>query len=219
MNNKYSGAGIIPLINYNKKIFFILFSSGKNIISDAGGTLENNDSILSTAVRELFEESCGIINISEDELQKKSIYIDIINQNKNNKFYKKLYRIYFILINNINLSDLLNYYINLKKFKPYDRNPFTETYGIHLIKLDWIHYYNDQIYMNTNTDNLKLLNTRLKIIMENIMETYGDLDTFYNIISKKIKKIKLNKNLINIDTYSYKNNLKINVNDIITYSS
>jgi hypothetical protein len=217
--NNYSGSGIIPIITYNKKVYFILFSCGKGLISDAGGTIESNDSIEQTAIRELFEESCGIININDKDLEKKSVYLDIFNQNKNNEFYKKLYRAYFILIDNINLSELLHYYVNLKKFKPYDRNPFTETYGIHLIKLDWIHYYNEYIYMNTHTDKLKLLNMRLSIIMSTIIDIYGDFDNFYDKIIKKIKKIKLNKKLINIDTYSYKNNSKINVNNIITFAS
>jgi hypothetical protein len=219
MNKYFSGAGIIPIIIYNDAPYFILFSCGKGLISDAGGTIELNDSIEQTAIRELYEESCGIININDKDLEKKSVYLDIINQDKNNEFYKKLYRAYFILIDNINLSDLLHYYVNLKKFKPFDRNPFTETYGIHLIKLDWIHYYNDNIYMNTHTDKLKLLNMRLSIIMSTIIDIYGDLDSFYNIINNKIKKIKLNKKLINIDTYSYKNNNKINVDNIITFIS
>jgi hypothetical protein len=73
--------------------------------------------------------------------------------------------------------------------------------------------------MNTHTDKLKLLNMRLSIIMSTIIDIYGDLDNFYNIINKKIKKIKLNKKLINIDTYSYKNNNKINVDNIITFAS
>lgn len=218
MNNDYTGAGVIPIILYNDKPYFILFSCGKDIITDAGGTIENNDSIEQAALRELFEESCGIIHINEKDLEKKSVYLDINNNNKNNEFYKKLYRIYFILIGNINLSDLLNYYVNLKKFKHFERNPFSETYGIHLINLDWIHYYDEQIYMNTHTDKLKLLNNRLKIILEKIMDNFDNLDNFYNIISKKIKKINLTKKLINIDTYSYKNNSKIKVNDIITFS-
>jgi len=219
MNINYTGAGVIPIILYNDKPYFILFSCGKGVITDAGGTIEYNDSIEQTALRELFEESCGIININENDLKKKSVYFDIINNNKNNEFYKKLYRIYFILIGNINLSDLLHYYVNLKKFKKFDRNPFTETYGIHLINLDWIHYYNNDIYMNTHTDKIKLLNNRLKIIMKNIMNKFGNLDNFYNIVNKKIKKINLKQKKINIDTYSYKNNSKIKVNDIITYTS
>ena len=72
--------------------------------------------------------------------------------------------------------------------------------------------------MNTHTDKLKLLNNRLKIILEKIMDNFDNLDRFYNIISKKIKKINLTKKLVNIDTYSYKNNSKIKVNNIITFS-
>jgi len=108
MNKYFSGAGIIPIIIYNDNPYFILFSCGKGLISDAGGTNESNDSIEQTAMRELFEESCGIININDKDLEKKSIYLDIFNQNKNNEFYKKLYRVYFILIDNIVLSDLLH---------------------------------------------------------------------------------------------------------------
>ena len=217
--NNYSGSGIIPIITYNKKVYFILFSSGKNLISDAGGTLEDNNSISKTAIRELFEESCGLINITEEDLQTKSIFIDIINPDKNHIFYKKIYRAYFILIKNIDLSDLMNYYNNLKKFKPYDRNPFAETYGIHLIKLDWIHYYKNTIYMNTHTDKLKLLNMRLSIIMSTIIDIYGDFDNFYDKIIKKIQKIKLKQKKINVNTYSYKDNTSIRVNNIITYFS
>jgi len=214
MNSKYTGAGIIPIIIYNKIPYFILFSSGKGIISDAGGTIENKDNLEDSAIRELFEESCGIIKISKNDLLKNSVYIDIINNHD-----KQLYRSHIIFINKIDLSDLLNYYTNLKKFKKFDRNPFTETYGIHLIKIEWIHYYNNDIYMNTHTDKIKLLNNRLKIIMKNIMNKFGNLDNFYDIVNKKIKKINLKQKKINIDTYSYKNNNKIYVDDVITYTS
>lgn len=217
--NQYCGAGVIPIIKLNKKMYFILFSSGKNLITDAGGTIEKNKSILSTASRELMEESCGIINVDISTLENNSIYFDIINSNKNNKFYNKLYRIYFILIENIDLYDLMNYYVNLKKFKKYDFNPYTETFGIHLISFDWIHFYNDKIFMNTHLDKLKQLNERLQIIISNIIDKYEDLDKFNKYLIKKIKFIKLKKNIINISTYSYKTHKKINVDNIITYSN
>jgi hypothetical protein len=216
MINKYSGSGIIPIIKHNKKIYFVLFSSGKNLITDAGGKIENNNSIASTALRELFEESCGLFNIDENTLNKKSKHIDVVNPIKDNEFYNKLYRVYFIFID-IYLPDILQYYNNLKKIKLYDFNPFAETFGIHLISLDWIHYYNNDIYMNTHTDKLKLLNIRLKIIMSNIIDKYNNLDNFYYNISKKIKLIKIKQKIIYINTYSYKNNSAINIKDIITY--
>jgi hypothetical protein len=215
--NAYTGAGVIPLIKFNKKIYFILFSSGKNIISDAGGTIDKNESILSTAIRELKEESCGIININENTLKNNSIYFDVLNNNKNNKYYNKLYRIYFILIDNIDLYDLMNYYSNLKKFKQYDFNPYVETFGIHLISLDWIHYYNNQIYMNTHTNKIKKLNNRLELIISHIIDKYDNLDTFYKKIIKKLKFIHLDKCLINITTYSYKTYKKIYVDNLISY--
>jgi hypothetical protein len=69
---------------------------------------------LETASRELFEESSGLININENILKKNSVYLNIKNFDKNSKYYNKYYRVYFIIIENIeNLND---FYLNFTPF-------------------------------------------------------------------------------------------------------
>ena len=203
----YTGAGILPIFILNNKPYLITFTIQRGIINDAGGKKESDDTILYTACRELFEESAGLIKIDDDEVKNNSLYFDI---KKNNKYY----RLYTIIINNI---DITYYDKNLKKFKEFNFNPFTETHGIKLMKLDSINNNNNQITLTSNNEYKLLLAPRLNSIIKKILKKYNNLTTFYKYLKKNVDIIELKKNTLNIDSYEYYTNKKIKIKNITTY--
>lgn len=232
---KYTGSGVIPIIIIDKKTYFILFNSfarlitvgndfqiiskhknlSKQILTDAGGKIEDNKKPLETASRELFEESCGLININENTLKNNSVYFNIINYDKNSKYFNKYYRIYFIIIDNIeNLND---FYLNFKKFKKFSFNPFVETFKINLIKLNKFKKLENNIIVKTNNNENRILNQRLTRIYNLILNKFNNFDNFYKVIKTKINPIKLKKNIIDVKTYEYYTHRNIKVKNIITY--
>ena len=220
---RYSGAGIIPIIIINKKSYFILFNSSKNLITDAGGKIESKHSILETASRELFEESCGLISINKNIIDKNSIFLDVKNLNKNSEYYNKYYRVYFIIIDNIeNIND---FYKNFRKFKEFGFNPFVETFKINLIKLDKFDKFDkfdkldEKIIVYTINNEIRTLNDRLTRIYNLLLEKFNSINDFNNFIKKKIKPIVLQKKIISVKTYEYNTNKNIEINDVITYSN
>ena len=231
---KYTGSGVIPIIIIDKKPYFILFNSSKRLITvkndskinskhknlprqiltDAGGTIEQNKKQIETASRELFEESSGLINIDTNILKKNSVYLNIKNLDKTSKYFNKYYRIYFIIIDNIeNLND---FYLNLQKFRKYSFNPFVETFKINLIKLKYSKLENN-IIVKTNNNEDRILNQRLTRIYNVILEKFKNLNNFYEVIKTKINPIKLEKQIIDVNTYEYYTHKNIKVKNIITY--
>jgi hypothetical protein len=204
----YSGAGVLPIYILNKIPYIVTFTSSKGIITDAGGKKEYNDSIIYTASRELFEESAGLIKINEDDLTNNSIYF---NLKHNNKYYRS----YFIIIDNI---DIEYYDDNLKKFKKFKFNPFTETHGIKLMRLDNIDIDNNQIKLISINNYKLVLAPRLNKIIKKILKKYNNLNTFYKQIKKNISVINLKKNKLNIDTYEYDTNKNIKITNITTFT-
>jgi hypothetical protein len=206
---QYSGAGVIAIIIIDNKPYFILFYLRKNIVTDAGGQIEHINSVLNTASRELFEESAGLINISETTLDSNSFYIDIKNEDK-------YYRSYIIIIDSINTDD---YYKNLNKINKFKFNPFSETHGIRLISLDYIDFINNDIIMRTDTNKIVILSNRTKHIIKKIYKNFDNLKIFFKKISKSLNIIKLNKTIISPESYEYASKKKIKINDLITYIS
>ncbi len=205
----FTGSGVLPIFILDKTPYLITFTVSRGIISDAGGKKESSDNILNTACRELFEESAGLIHIDENNLENNSIYIDIKNNNK-------YYRSYFIIINDI---DTTYYDENLEKFKKFNFNPFTETHGIKLMKLNNIDLDNNKIKM-TNIDNYKLiLAPRLTQIIKRIIKKYNKLNIFYKELKNNVDLIKLKKIKQNISSYEYDTYKKIKINNIISFSS
>ena len=231
----FTGSGVIPIIIINKKPFFILFNSSvklitvendskiiskhknlpRQILTDAGGKIEDNKKQIETASRELFEESSGLINIDTNILEKNSIYLNIKNLDKSSKYFNKYYRIYFIIIENIeNLND---FYLNLKKFKKFSFNPFVETFKINLIKLNKFKKQENNIVVKTNNNEDRILNQRLTRIYNVILNKFNNIDNFYKVIKTKINPIKLEKQIIDVKTYEYYTHRNIKAKNIITY--
>lgn len=205
----YSGSGILPFIILNNNIYLITFTQSRGIINDAGGKKEEKDNIIQTACRELFEESAGLIQVDENEIINNSIYFDIKHNNK-------YYRLYTIIIDNI---DIDYYDINLKKFKKFNYNPFTETHGIKLMKINTIDIINNQIKLTSHNNYKLLLANRLNSIITKILKKYNNLTSFYKYLKKNVNVIKLKKTILNINTYEYYTNKIIKIKNIICYST
>lgn len=205
----YNGSGIIPLLYFENKLYFIFFIFYNNVITDAGGRKETGDDILETAERELYEESCGLLKLHN--LDDNYIYIDISNKGK-------YYRSHFIIIENI---DTKYYDLNLNKIAQYKNNPFLETKGIVLIQTDFLLEKNNQYFMKNNEEKYFMLSNRLKQIMKKIIKRYKSLNKFNEEIIKLLitKKNKLKKKKINISTYEYNTHKKIKIDNITTYSN
>jgi hypothetical protein len=206
-----SGAGVVPIIIKNNKIYIITFIDRYGLASDAGGKVDNEgeykcDSkiVEKTALRELFEESSGLIKLSDLE---ESISYDI--KNKNN-----FYRCFFVKINKINFK---NFDKNLNKFNEYKLNPFNEMYSIKLLDMKTIKFDKKDIFIDTITGETEKICHRLKFILYQIITKYKSFENFYESLT--IKKYKLKKNIININSKEYKTNKQFTITDIISYQS
>lgn len=80
-NKIYSGSGILLLDSYGIILFRNVFTG---VYYDLGGTCDANEDIETTAIRECFEESRGLINITL-EILRTLYFIDIKH---NNTYYR-----------------------------------------------------------------------------------------------------------------------------------
>lgn len=209
----FSGSGIVPIFIKQNKIYIITFIDRNNMASDAGGKIEENDksnlnNVKKTAIRELFEESSGLIKIKNlDE----SVYYDLVNKGT-------IYRIFFIIINKINPKYFDK---NLKKFNEYELNPFNEMYSIKLLDMSTIKFDKKDILINTIDDKIIKISPRLKFILYKIMRKFKTFENFYNNLETnlKINKINLYKKTIQIKSKEYDTDKKFIINNIISYQS
>jgi len=106
--NGYTGSGVILLDKKNN--IMMLGIDYKNEISDFGGQIDKNEKIVETASRELFEETCSVINFDKNIISNSnSIDIDRFNHK---------YRCYIVEYDNINFdSDVKLFNINKQKIK------------------------------------------------------------------------------------------------------
>lgn len=211
----YAGAGIIPIIIHNNKPYFVMFMLNKGTLTDAGGKVEDNTSVLDTATRELYEESAGLFNINSSILDKNSMYLDTIY--KDNLYY----RVYFVIFNNFNITDTKYYYDNLKKIKEEKFNPFSETRNICLMSFDYIHFVKDNgnniILMNDHLNQVLELSPRTTRIIKTIYNNFKDQYNFFDKLLKKINKITLKKLKKTVKSYTYNDYHKITIKDLDTF--
>lgn len=206
---KCSGAGVVPIFIKQNKIYIVTFIDHLNMASDAGGKIDGDHTcddkiIKKTALRELFEESSGLIKLSSlDE----SVYYDIKNKNS-------IYRLFFVIINRINFKYFDK---NLNKFNQYKLNPFNEMYSIKLLDMDTIKFDKKDIIVNTIDDEIVKISHRLKFILYKVMREFKTFNNFYEKLS--IKKIILRKNIINVNSKEYKSSKKFIIKNIISYQS
>lgn len=206
---KCSGAGIVPIFIKENKVYIVTFIDRQNMASDAGGKIDGDHTcddkiIKKTALRELFEESSGLIKL---QCVKESVYYDI--KNKDN-----FYRLFFVIINKINFN---HFDKNLNKFNLYKLNPFNEMYSIKLLDMETIKFDKKDILINTIEDEIVKISYRLKFVLYKVMRKFKTFQNFYS--SLKIKKYILKKNIIKIESEEYDSNKKFKIDDIVCYKS
>ena len=209
----YSGAGVIPIIIIDNKPHLILFMLNRGSLTDAGGRIEKQTSIIDTASRELFEESAGLFNISSKILDKNSVYIDITGYDTD------YYRSYLIILNNFDITYIDYYNSNLLKIKTEKYNPFSETRGIYLISLDNIHVIDNHTFVNTQDNQIIVVSGRTSKIIQKIYDICQNFDNFYDKIIKTVKPINIKKDKTDITTYTYKDHKTIDIKDLDTFVS
>ncbi len=91
---KFSGGGVLPIINIKKDGIdtpcFVVFSSNRGVLSDAGGKVDIGEPIQKTCTREFYEESCKLFSL-DHQLITEHKHIDLTCGST-------YYRVYFPLI-------------------------------------------------------------------------------------------------------------------------
>ena len=101
---QYSGAGVIIIEKYHNKCALFIVQENSGVWSIPGGKKEENNDVVTTAHKELLEETRGFFDISIDIL-KKCEKVDI---KKNDKKYK----VYILYVNSDLPISRENYYSN-----------------------------------------------------------------------------------------------------------
>lgn len=84
MNTKFSGGGVLPIVRFKDRLYFLTFSSKRGVLSDAGGKCDFGESIETTCTREFYEESCKLFNVTPIDISSHK-FIDI---NSGRTFYR-----------------------------------------------------------------------------------------------------------------------------------
>ena len=208
---RYTGSGVIPIIIKDNKLHLILFLLNKGTLTDAGGRIEKQKSIIDTASRELFEESAGLFNINSRTIDKNSLYVDISGYSTDR------YRTYIILFDNLDNSYIDYYKNNLIKIKMENHNPFSETCGIYLIPFDNINFIDNNTFANTLTNETIIISDRTAKIIKKIYDICENSNNFYDVLIKNIKPIHIKKHKTDIITYTYREHKNITITDLDTF--
>jgi hypothetical protein len=149
---KCNGAGVILKNNKNQ---IILFRSNNNLMNDLGGNRNGNENILTTAIREAYEESFLTVNINKNKL-KKSKYYDY--------YYKEdeYYRCFFYNLDKNEEFDR-SYFINQRNNLYYLKNNGATIPEYYFETID-IDYFNiNEIDINkTKIKNIKNKNCKIR---------------------------------------------------------
>lgn len=191
LKDKFSGGGVLPVVNIEKDgvniACFIVFSSKRGVLSDAGGKVDRGEDIQKTCTREFYEESCKLFSI-DHQLITEHKYIDITCG-------PTYYRTYFPLIDfGVDKSDFTNNRSILELRRTYKY--FLEKNEMVFIPVDSktlrLNPLSNKIYTTKDVDgNERLVNRRL----HKLVRLYRKL----NIEPKKLTLEEVSKN--NIKTY------------------
>jgi hypothetical protein len=150
---KFTGAGICIIDNCASSPNFVLFRNVYNgNYYELGGTIDKNENIKITAIREALEESRGLINVNMETLNKLK-WIDI----KHNSTY---YRCFILCVENEILSD--DYFNNVKITNKLKLDKFWyETDNITKFSLNNIHNcFNEKQVCQDNDNKFKKISNR-----------------------------------------------------------
>lgn len=187
MNKKFSGGGMLPIVNIKDKLYFLTFSSKSGVLSDAGGKTDFGETIEKTCVREFYEESCKLFNINTLDISNHK-FIDISSG-------KTFYRSYIPLFNiSFSQSDFLNNRTTLKTMST--SYHYLEKNNMILIPID-------SVFVRLNTNSNKIYTTKdisgqLRLVNRRLYKLIRE----FNKISLSPKELILEKaNFGNIVTY------------------
>jgi len=212
LNNKiYNSAGVLIISEYNDKNYLILFKSstqvnrGKNLgeyyYGMAGGGINNkDDTIESAARRELYEESCKTVMISDEilkNLKNKNSYVEIIGKTLSGQRKAGLFACYICNLDIIKFCIKSFYDENKKIIKDSTMDyAYNETQAISMFDFDMIKKelnnlnYNDikPIKFKNNEDNYNFIDERtLKCIWKMIKLNNNSKLSNYQLIDNDDK--------------------------------
>jgi hypothetical protein len=191
--DKFSGGGVLPVVNIEKDGVnipcFIVFSSNRGVLSDAGGKVDPGEDIQKTCTREFYEESCKLFSI-DDQLIINHKYIDI-------NCGPTYYRTYFPLIDfGVDKSDFSNNRSILK---------LRRTYKYFLEK-------NEMVFIPVDSRTLRLNPVSNKIY------TTKDVDGNERLVNRRLHKLVRLYRKLNIEPNKLTLE-EVSKNDIKTYKS
>lgn len=193
LEGKFSGGGVLPVVNIKKDGVdtpcFIVFSSNRGVLSDAGGKVDPGESIQKTCTREFYEESCKLFSINH-QLITEHKYIDLTCGST-------YYRVYFPLI---------DFNIDKSKFTS-NRNvlELKRTYKYFLEKNEMIFIPVDSITLRLNIDSNKIY-------------TVKDIDGNNHLVNRRLHKLVRLYRKYNITPKTLTLE-EVSKNDIKTYKS
>jgi predicted RNA-binding protein len=255
---KYSACGVVPMLkynvdkkNYNVAIFFVSdIGKRRGMLDDAAGGVDKTDidnNMLShnVASRELFEESAGLLDLSNNSyLLKKSmnIYFDSFNPTKKNAT-DCLYISYFPFLEFDHINVQQYFRANRKKFLFKKRifskssypvkteihdvsriSPFVESNKIVMINVDTpIKYVNEKVYLADIFGDEYECYGKVTSLLIALKQKYGENKhnvlkyVFNDSINKK--HIKVYKKNISVAAYISKTNELYKYGDKFTESN
>jgi hypothetical protein len=193
LEEKFSGGGVLPVVNIKKDGVdtpcFIVFSSNRGVLSDAGGKVDTGESIQKTCTREFYEESCKLFSINH-QLITEHKYIDLTCGST-------YYRVYFPLI---------DFNIDKSKFSS-NRNvlELKRAYKYFLEKNEMIFIPVDSITLRLNIDSNKIY-------------TVKDIDGNNHLVNRRLHKLVRLYRKYNITPKTLTLE-EVSKNDIKTYKS
>lgn len=164
LEKRYSGGGVLPIINIKKDGVdvncFIVFSSNRGVLSDAGGKVDPGEPIQKTCTREFYEESCKLFSI-DHRLITEHKHIDLT-------YGSTYYRVYFPLI---------DFEVDKSKF---DSNrsilELKRTYKYFLEKNEMVFIPVDSVTLRVNPDSNKIYNVK-------------DVDGNVRLVNRRLHKL------------------------------
>ena len=191
--DKFSGGGVLPVVNIEKDGVnipcFIVFSSNRGVLSDAGGKVDPGEDIQKTCTREFYEESCKLFSI-DHQLIINHKYIDV-------SCGPTYYRTYFPLIDfGVHKSDFSNNRSILK---------LRRTYKYFLEKNEMVFIPVDSKTLRLNVDSNKIYTTK-------------DVDGNERLVNRRLHKLLRLYRKLNIEPNKLTLE-EVSKNDIKTYKS
>lgn len=176
---KKHSCGALLFTIHNNEVYIVL-GMEKNDWFPFKGTKEPNESLHETAIREVYEETCGIVKLD-------NIYLDCVYSTK-----RKYYYIGLVFVN----IDVLNKFHKKRnecKKMDINNNPFLEKSSIKLFNINKLHFYNfhniSLIPINYYKNFLFDLQKRINNLSFNIDMSNNYLKMTYPTNSKKSPNI------------------------------